>query len=233
MRKIVLFVVFALLLFSNQQASAEFGDGEVCLPLDYLGRIQTGGGFAVGDVVSGDGFSITVTSVKDGGEITGFTITSGSYTSIVIHAGGGSETFSDPTGPFEHGLSFVAFCGETVDPTETPTDVPTETPTEIPTETPTEVPTETPTPVVVTDCKDPETGEFIECPTATPDVPTATPTVPIPTATVDDGPRVTQFPDTGSGDIHGESKTTVFVLGSIALVALSVWYSLTTGRRRR
>src|SRR6478672_2810966 len=125
-------------------APSGLGDGEVCGSGVYLGRIETGGGYSVGQQVTVGDFTIEVTSVKDGGEITGFIVVAGPFDYLVIHAGDGSTTFSDPTGPFAHGLSFVAFCAATVVPTETSTVAPTETNTPEPTATSTTpAPTET------------------------------------------------------------------------------------------
>src|SRR6476646_4521624 len=91
---------------ANWQAVAVsgLGDGEVCGSGVYLGRIETGGGYAVGQRVTVGNFTIEVTSTKDGGEITGFVVVAGGYDYLVIHAGDGSATFGDPSGPFAHGL---------------------------------------------------------------------------------------------------------------------------------
>lgn len=147
-------------------AGSGLGDGEVCGSGTYLGRIETGGGYDVGQQVTVGDFTIEVTSVKEGGEITGFAVVAGSYDDLVIHAGDGSTTFSDPTGPFAHGLSFVAFCAEPLMPTATNTAAPTMTTTPEPTATNTPAPTETPgiTPTL---------GGVTEVPSETPD-PTAT-----------------------------------------------------------
>jgi hypothetical protein len=212
----------------------QLGDNEVCQPDAYLGRITTtGSGHTVGEQISGDGFTIQVTLVDDQGGIRGFTVISGSYSRIVIHAGDGQTTFSDPTGPFDHALSFVAFCGTQV-PTETPTDVPpTETATEVPpTETATEVPpTETATEVPT------DTGQETEVPpteTATGVPPTETATTVPPTNTppvqgVDETPvpTVAALPSTGASDTVGGSgpNTLAMLIGALALATagLALW----------
>src|SRR6476620_6215765 len=166
------------------------GDGEVCGSGVYLGRIETGGGFEVGQQVTVGDFTIEVTSIKDGGEITGFVVVAGGYDYLVIHAGDGSATFGDPSGPFAHGLSFVAFCAALAEPTATNTVVPTATNPPEPTATSTNpAPTETPgiTPTV---------GGVTEVPSETA-VPTETATTPATVVAVTATPRVdpTQTPD--------------------------------------
>jgi hypothetical protein len=179
-------------------AGSGLGDGEVCGSGVYLGRIETGGGYVVGQQVSVGDFTIEVTSTKDGGEITGFIVVAGGYDYLVIHAGDGSATFGDPSGPFDHGLSFVAFCAALAEPTATNTVVPTATITPEPTATSTNpAPTETPgiTPTV---------GGVTEVPSETATIPVtvvavaATPRVD-PTQTPDDLVKPGGLPVTGAG----------------------------------
>jgi hypothetical protein len=175
-------MLLAVITISTTTVSAGFGDNEVCLPDSFLGRIETGSGFSVGDVRTVGPFTITVTSIKEGGEITGFTAT-GPYGFLVIHAGGGSDTFGDPTGPFQHGLSFVAFCG-------TPTPTPTNTSTNTPTATSTNTPTNTATASSTASSTATETAT--EVPTLTP-TNTATST-PVITQTVQITPLIIETP---------------------------------------
>lgn len=227
MKKGFIAVLFALLLMgllNTSSQAAGLGDNEVCLPSGFLARIEAGSDYEVGDVLTQGAFSITVTSVNDEGEITGFTAT-GPYGFMVIHAGNGQDVFSDPTGPFEHGLSFVAFCGDaTPTPTNTPTEVITETPTNTPTETIT--PTETNTPTTT-----PTESGGTEEPTETVEVPTSTPTIPVnlpPPATEEGDPvgGVTTLPDTGAGvaSVHYEKPSLLVIILIIAIaVAVVVW----------
>jgi hypothetical protein len=206
-------------------ANAGLGDNEVCLPLTYYTRIETGGTYEVGDVLSSGGFSITVTSVNGDGEITGFSVNAGAYyDAIVIHAGGGQDTFSDPTGPFAHGLSFVAFCGDVEENTPTPTDTPTSTPTETPTDTPTVTPTATETSTATST----PTGTLTPSATATETATTTSTAIATatefsqpedPTPTEDTPVRITTLPDTGSGpDDDGMSNRELVLLSVLTLV---------------
>ena len=180
------------------------GDGEVCGLGVYLGRIETGGGYSVGQQVTVGDFTIEVTSIKDGGEITGFIVVAGPFDYLVIHAGDGSTTFSDPTGPFAHGLSFVAFCAATVVPTATSTVAPTETSTPEPTATST-TPAPTETPGIT-----PTLGGVTEVPSETPDpttpatevAATETPVI-MPTQPGDDLVKQGGLPVTGAGPVSG------------------------------
>jgi hypothetical protein len=190
--------------FQSVTASG-LGDGEVCGSGVYLGRIETGGGYEVGQQVTVGDFTIEVTSVKDGGEITGFIVVAGPFDYLVIHAGDGSTTFSDPTGPFDHGLSFVAFCAATVIPTATSTiPVPTETNTPEPTATNT-IPAPTETPGIT-----PTLGGVTEVPSETPDpttpatevAATETPVI-APTQPTDDLVKQGGLPVTGAGPTSG------------------------------
>ena len=226
--------------------AAGLGDDEVCGDGVYLGRIVTSGGYAVGDQITVGSFTIQVTSVKDGGEITGFIVIAGAYDYIVIHAGDGQPTFSDPTGPFPNGLSFVAFCGALtiptstntpVPPTETPTSIPTETPTSIPTETPTETPGITPTVGGVTEVPSetpgitPTVGGVTEVPTETPeatpttDTTTSTPVVdPTATPTEDDIVGPGGLPDTGSGPGRHGTEWVAALMALVSAFAGLSWF---------
>ena len=196
--------------------AAGLGDNEICGDGIYLGRIVTSGGYTVGQQITVGDFTIEVTSVKDGGQITGFIVVAGPYDYLVIHAGDGSATFSDPTGPFANGLSFVAFCANVTIPTPTNTTEPTSTNTPVPpTETPTDTPTETPgiTPTL---------GGVTEVPSETPedtptvDTTTSTPVVDPTEAPDDDLVDPGGLPDTGSGP---DNNGTVWLAGLMALVA--------------
>lgn len=227
MKSFLLTLVAAILLTIgvSSTANAGLGDNEICLPSGFLARIETGGPYVVGNVLTQGAFSITVTAVNNEGEIINFTA-SGPYGFIVVHAGGGQVTVPGPGNGLGHGLSFVAFCG---DPTPTATNTPTETATltATSTNTPTETATNTPT----------ETATITETPTMTStatEVPSGTPTLTLTetataTATVANSPTptevgnnptptqaaVTNLPEAGVG-LNDEVDYTNLMIGMLS-----------------